>query len=164
MAPSPPSLPVWMRLSRFSERVFVPFAPVITRIVIGACFLRFGMEKWDHVARLGDTLAAAGIPYAGTAAPALATLEIAGGAALIIGFRTRLFSLLLSCEMLGALLTVEQKPLLMELSFDGGRGLWGIVPFVSLLLLVWLLAAGAGPVSVDRWLLRRFVARRLAAI
>ncbi len=162
--PPPPSLPVWMRLSRVAEKIFVPAAPVVTRLAIGACFLRSGLEKWDNISRLGDTLAAAGIPYAGTTAPALATLELAGGAALVLGFRTRFFSFLLSFVMLGALLTVDQRPFLLELSMDGGRGLWGIVPFVSLLLLLWLLAAGAGPVSVDRWLLRRFVARRLAAI
>jgi putative oxidoreductase len=153
-----------MRLSRFAEKVSQPVAPVLTRIVLGAGFFRLGMAKWENLGRIADSLATAGIPYPQTTASFLATLQLLGGATLVIGFKTRLFSFLLSCTMLGALLTVDQHAFLLELSFDGGRGLWGIASFVALLLLVWLLASGAGPVSVDRWLLRRFVARRLAAI
>lgn len=102
----------------------------------------------DH-RRHQASFAKMGVPAAELAAPAVATLELAGGIALILGVLTRVFAALLAVDMLGALFLVHASA--------------GVFAATGGYELVLLLAAGAlaialtgaGKLAVDRALFGR---------
>lgn len=82
---------------------------VILRVVTGLIFMVHGWQKYSEFTIPGTqaSFAGMGVPMASIAAPVVATLELAGGAALIVGFLTRVFAALLTLNMLGALVLVH---------------------------------------------------------
>ena len=81
----------------------------VLRVVLGFLFAAHGWQKF-YEWTIGGTQAAfgdMGIPLAQAAAPIVATLELAGGIALIIGVLVRPIAALLTLNMLGALLLVH---------------------------------------------------------
>lgn len=122
------------------------------RVVMGFLFAAHGWQKYFQYT-LDGTVAAfgqMGVPAAGFVAPVIATLEIVGGVALILGVLTRVFAALLGLNMLGALFLVHAPA--------------GVFVDAGGFELVLALAAGAaaialmgpGRVSVDRFALARF--------
>lgn len=79
------------------------------RIITGFIFAAHGWQKFNEFTIAGTqaSFAQMGVPAAEVAAPVVATLELAGGLALIIGFAARIFAALLTLDMLGALLLVH---------------------------------------------------------
>ena len=69
-----------------------PYAPLVARIFIGALFLIAGFGKLSDVAGFAGYMASAGIPTI-LAWPAV-IFELALGAAMILGFQTRIMALL----------------------------------------------------------------------
>lgn len=124
----------------------------ILRIVTGVIFVAHGAQKVFLLGLDGVTagFAQAGIPMAGVVGPLVALTELAGGAALLIGFLTRFASLGLSLVMLGALFFVH---------LAAGFFLPAGFEFVLMLIaaLSTLALAGAGAFSVDRALAGRRV-------
>ncbi len=121
-------------------------AHTILRIVTGFLFAAHGWQKFTEFTMAGTQAAFAqmGVPAAQVAAPVVATLELVGGIALIVGVLTRVFAALLALNMLGALFLVHAPA--------------GVFVQTGGFELVLLLAAaalsvalvGAGRVSVDR--------------
>ncbi len=121
-------------------------ARTILRIVTGFLFAAHGWQKFAEFTMAGTQAAFAqmGVPAAQVAAPVVATLELVGGIALIVGVLTRVFAALLALNMLGALFLVHAPA--------------GVFVQTGGFELVLLLAAaalsvalvGAGRVSVDR--------------
>jgi putative oxidoreductase len=90
-----------------------------------------------------------GVPAANIAAPVIATLELVGGVALILGVLTRVFAALLVVNMLGALFLVHAP-----------AGIFAAAGGYELVLILAAAAAavalvGAGKVSVDKALFGR---------
>lgn len=81
----------------------------ILRVVTGLIFVAHGWQKYSEftIAGTQESFAGMGVPMASLAAPVVATLELVGGAALIVGVLTRIFAALLSLNMLGALILVH---------------------------------------------------------
>ena len=81
----------------------------VLRIALGLIFAAHGWQKFSEWTIAGTTAAFGdmGIPLAGIAAPVVATIELVGGIALIVGVLSRPFALLLALDMLGALLLVH---------------------------------------------------------
>ncbi len=92
-----------------------------------------------------------GIPAAQVIAPVTAVVELVGGAALMLGLGTRLVSLILAGDMVGALITdigpnlAEKHPAL----WDFLSNLFYAPEWLLVGLLLWLLCAGAGKASLD---------------
>lgn len=125
-------------------------ALLILRVAIGIVFFAHGYQKVFTYGFGGVTgaFAGMGIPLAGTTAPLVSIVELVGGAALILGAMTRLFALLLTFTMLGAIFLVHLPegfflPKGYEFAFALGAAL------------VALVLTGAGRYSVDDSLSRR---------
>lgn len=84
-------------------------ARTVLRVVVGFLFAAHGWQKYNEWTIAGTTAAFGdmGIPMAQIAAPFIATLELVGGIALILGLLTRPVAALLTLDMLGALILVH---------------------------------------------------------
>jgi putative oxidoreductase len=127
-----------------------PLALLLGRICIGSLYLVVGINHWRELTRLTHFMA--DLPGSAQAWAILAaTIEVAGGAALVLGFRTRAFALLLLLFNLCAAaighpywsITGDTTARWAQfIHFWKDIGLAGGVLFVA--------ARGAGPWSVDR--------------
>ena len=82
----------------------------LLRIVVGIVFVMHGQQKLFEmgVGGVGGFFASLGVPAPQLAAVVVGVLETVGGLALILGVLTRLFGLLLTGDMLVALLLVHR--------------------------------------------------------
>lgn len=87
-----------------------------------------------------------GIPAPAFQAPFVAAAEFVCGGLLLAGLLTRLASLPLIATMVVAILTAKRS----EIHALGD--LLGMPEYLYVVLLLWLGAFGAGPVSLDAWL------------
>jgi putative oxidoreductase len=126
-------------------------ALLLTRIAVGLVFLAHGWQKLstngiDGTAAFFDTV---GVPAASAAAWFAAVVELAGGAALVLGVAVPVAGLLLLVDMVGAFLFVHAGAgLFVE---QGGAELVLALGAAALLLA----AVGAGRFSVDHLLAGR---------
>src|SRR5450755_392491 len=86
-------------------------ATLVLRLVLAAIFIGHGYQKVfgmgvSNVAGFFGTL---GVPMPRVAGPFIAYLELLGGVAILLGGFTRVFALLLACDMLGAIILVHGK-------------------------------------------------------
>jgi putative oxidoreductase len=81
----------------------------ILRVVSGIIFLMHGAQKFFEYGIPGTigAFGQMGVPLANVAAPLVATVELVGGLALILGILTRPAALLLAIDMLAALFLVH---------------------------------------------------------
>ena len=84
-------------------------ARTILRVITGFLFAAHGWQKFNEFTISGTQAAFTqmGVPAAQVVAPVVATLELVGGVALILGVLTRVFAALLAVDMLGALFLVH---------------------------------------------------------
>jgi putative oxidoreductase len=135
-------------------------APLATRIVIGLAFVQTGLGKWAHLDRTAEFFAQVGIPFPGANAAFIATLELVGGGALVVGLLTRLFAAGLASTMVVALLTADRQTFLASWTRASETSPTDVTSFVFLLFLLWLVLLGPGAASLDRLLERTFTRRR----
>ncbi len=129
-------------------------APLATRIVVGWAFYLTGSGKWAHFDNTVTFFTELGIPYPVANAAFVATLELVGGIALIVGLFTRLFAAGLASTMVVALLTADKQRFLESWSTASEISPTDISAFVFLLFFAWLALYGPGPVSLDKLLAR----------
>jgi len=136
--------------------VVTPLAPLLTRLVIGQAFVQTGIGKWENFHDTVEFFASLGLPAPAANAAFTATLEVVGGAALILGIGTNLFAALLSSTMVVALLTADRANFIGAVTGSGDQALTDVLPVIFLMPLTWLVAYGAGPFSLDYLLQKRF--------
>lgn len=126
-------------------------ANLFLRLSIGFMFFSGAVGKLSDLGTFTAMFNGLGIPGAPVVAPAVAIIELVGGAALMLGLATRAVSLVLALDMVGALLTdigpglAEKYPsvwsFLSNLFYSSEWLLTG--------LLLFLVCVGAGPASLD---------------
>ncbi|QDW31207.1 DoxX family protein [Arthrobacter sp. KBS0702] len=121
-------------------------ARTILRVVTGFLFAAHGWQKFNEFTIPGTQAAFVqmGVPAANLVAPVIATLELVGGVALILGVLTRVFAVLLALDMLGALFLVHAPAGI----FAAAGGYELVLLLAAAALAVALV--GAGRVSVDK--------------
>ena len=127
-------------------------APLVTRIVVGWAFYLTGSGKWAHFDNTVTFFTELGIPFPEANAALVATLELVGGIALMVGLFTRLFAAGLASTMVVALLTADKQRFLESLNTTSEISPTDISAFVFLLFFAWLALYGPGPVSLDKLL------------
>ena len=135
-----------------TSRRFGSIAPLATRIIIGMAFFQAGLGKWQNLDRTIGFFESLGIPLPAFNVYLVASMELVGGIALILGLATRFFASGLSITMVVALLTAH--PAEIAAAFGGGTSPTDIVGLTFLLFLLWLVAYGAGKLSLDALLYR----------
>jgi putative oxidoreductase len=138
-------------------------APLATRITIGLGYLHTGWGKLHNFDRTVTFFASLGIPAPSVNAAFVSTLELVGGACLIIGLLTRVFALGLSASMVVALLTADRQTFLASWGNASETSPTDVASFVFLLFLVWLILFGPGAISLDRVLFGRLSRDRATA-
>lgn len=132
-----------------------PLAALCTRLVLGITFFRTGLGKWQHFDDTVSFFTDLGIPAPAANAAFISSLELAGGILLILGLGTRLSAALLSATMIVALMTADRADFVAAISGSPDKGLTDVTPLPFLLMLGWLVAFGAGALSLDCLLFRR---------
>jgi putative oxidoreductase len=133
-----------------------PAAVVLIRLAVGGVFLFEGIQKFLFPMEMGPGLfAKLGIPAPGLLAPLAGLIEVVCGSMLIVGFLTRLATIPLIITMLTAIFSLGGH-------IYKASGFWAMAhetrtDYAMLLACLFLLAVGAGPVSIDRMLRTDFV-------
>lgn len=129
----------------------------VLRLTVGFMFFSGAVGKLGDLGKFTTMFANLGIPAAQLLAPFTAVVELIGGAALMLGFGTRLVSLVLAGDMVGAMITeigpdlAQKYPAL----WDFLSNLFYAPEWLLVGLLLWLLCVGAGKASVDALIGRR---------
>ncbi|WP_407684861.1 DoxX family protein [Mycobacterium sp. HUMS_1102779] len=132
----------------------------VLRLTVGFMFFSGAVGKLGDLGKFTAMFADLGIPAAPVLAPFTAVVELLGGAALMLGLGTRLVSLVLAGDMVGALIT-DIGPGLAQKYPDPWHFLSNVFyssEWLLIGLLAWLLCVGAGKASVDALLARRVTA------
>lgn len=123
----------------------------VLRLTVGFMFFSGAVGKLGDLGKFTAMFVSLGIPAAQLLAPVTAVVELVGGAALMLGLGTRLVSLVLAGNMVGALITDVGPNLAQKFP-----ALWGFFSnlfyapeWLLVGLLLWLLCVGAGKVSLD---------------
>ena len=143
-------------LGQKTTAVLAFLAPLATRIVVGWAFYLTGSGKWAHFDNTVTFFTELGIPFPEKNAAFVASLELVGGIAIILGLLTRLFAAGLASTMIVALITADRTKFLESWSTASEISPTDISSFMFLLFFLWLLFYGAGPLSLD-WLLARWL-------
>ena len=124
-------------------------APLFARIVTGWVFLWSGWGKLNNLPQVTENFVGWGIPFPHVLTPFVSGVEFFGGIFLILGFLTRMSAGALGVTMIVAIVSAKWADV------DSLETLLGFEEVSYLALFLWLAIAGAGCVSVDRFLERR---------
>ena len=124
-------------------------APLLARVVLGTVFVQAGWGKFSNLPKTIGFFASIGLPYAELQAPMVASFELLGGIAILMGLATRFACIPLTVIMLVALSTAHRADI------SSISDLFGISVFLYIVLFFWLAVHGPGPISVDALLKRQ---------
>jgi putative oxidoreductase len=134
--------------------------PTLARLTVGLVFIGTGWGKLHTLPDVTDYFASLGIPLPGLNARVAASTEFFGGILVLVGLGTRLAALPMAFTMVVAILTAKRADI------HGLTDLVGFEEWSYLVFFLWLVVAGAGPLSLDRLVgprLDRFFAKKSAA-
>jgi putative oxidoreductase len=131
-------------------------APLFARITVGWVFLWSGWGKLNDLPTVIENFAGWHIPAPHLLAPFVSGVEFFGGLFLLLGFMTRISAGALGITMIVAIRSAKWADV------DSLETLLGFDETEYLALFLWLAIAGAGALSVDRWLEGWFQRRRAA--
>ncbi len=125
-------------------------APIAARLTLAQVFIVAGWGKLSDISGPTRLFTDLGIPLPGANAWLVAVVEFVGGICLLLGLGTRIAAGLLLATMGVAIATAHRAEFLAALNPRGD--LSDISPWMLALLLLWLIAHGAGAISGDRLL------------
>ncbi|HUK52108.1 MAG TPA: DoxX family protein [Candidatus Binatia bacterium] len=120
-----------------------------------------GWGKLHHLGMVVDYFTSLNLPAPPLFARAVSTLELVGGALLLLGLFSRPISLILTGNMIGAYITADTDAWHSFFAEDAGP-FFAATPFPFLMVSLLVLVFGPGKFCVDE-LLARFLAKRAAA-
>ena len=123
--------------------------PTVARLTIGLIFVQTGWGKVTNIQRVVGFFTELGIPAPEIQARLAASAELVCGTLILVGLFTRVATLPLIVTMTVAILTARRGDI-HELS-----DLLGMSEYLTIVVLLWLGAYGAGPLSLDAALARR---------
>jgi putative oxidoreductase len=134
---------------------------LLLRLTVGFMFFSGAVDKLGDRGKFTAMFVGLGIPAAQVLAPATAVVELVGGLALMLGLFTRLVSLVLAGDMVGALITDIGPNLAQKYPAPWNflSNLFYASEWLLVGLLLWLLCVGAAKASLDALVGRRWAAR-----
>lgn len=133
---------------KFAKTIrFIP--ELLSRLTVGYVFAESGWGKLHHLSRTIDYFTSLGIPSPKIQAPMVAGLEFLCGILLVLGLATRLAAIPLIGIMLVAIKMAKWDEVTDISTFVG------LSEYLYLVILFWLLAEGAGRLSVDSLLRKK---------
>ena len=149
-------IPVYSRIAgALDDLGWLP--KLLLRVTVGFMFFSGAVDKLRDLGKFTAMFVGLGIPAADLVAPATAVVELVGGAALMLGLATRLVSLVLAGDMVGALITDIGPNLAQKYPapWDFVSNLFYAPEWLLVGLLLWLVCVGAGKASADGLISRR---------
>ncbi|HXZ59359.1 MAG TPA: DoxX family protein [Steroidobacteraceae bacterium] len=128
-------------------------APLFARITVGWVFLWSGWGKLNNLQQVAENFVGWGIPFPQLLTPFVSGIEFFGGLFLLAGLLSRISAGALGVTMIVAIRSAKWADV------DSLETLLGFDEFEYLALFLWIAIAGPGPLSLDRWLQRRFSPR-----
>lgn len=126
--------------------------PTVARLTIAGIFLQTGWGKLNDLPKVIGYFRELGIPAPEFQAPLAATAEFVCGALILLGLFTRVASLPLIGTMVVAILTAKRPDI------HSYADLFGMEEYLYIVILLWLGAYGAGPLSLDAVFAKRLEA------
>jgi putative oxidoreductase len=133
-------------------------AALFIRLLVGGVFFPEGVKKFLFAAQWGaGRFERIGIPAPAFMAHFVGTVEIVCGLFVLVGLFTRLASIPLLSDICVAIATTKIPLLWRATAVSANVGFWSMqgesrTDYAMLMGLLFLLFAGAGPLSLDRWL------------
>ena len=135
-----------------SVRGAAGYAPLVVRVLAGVIMAAHGWQKLQGgPSGFGQALAGSGVPLPELMAYVVTLVELIGGVLLIVGLLSRLAALLLTIDLVVAILLVKVNIGLLSPADGSGVGAELDLALIGGLLVV--LLAGPGRLSVDHQML-----------
>jgi uncharacterized membrane protein YphA (DoxX/SURF4 family) len=134
---------------------------IVVRLLVGLVFVPEGLKKFLFPEQWGaGRFLRIGIPAPEAMAHFVGAVEVVFGLLLLVGLLTRLSAIPLLIDIAVAIATTKLPLLWRATAVSAKVGFWSMqaesrTDLAMLLGLLFLLLAGAGPLSLDRWLSRR---------
>ena len=122
------------------------------RLYWGWQFFQTGWGKLQDIPKVVDFFTSLGLPFPNITAYVVGTSECVGGILLFVGFGSRLISLPLLADMVGAYLTADREALRAVFSEPGK--FYAADPYTFLFASLLILVFGPGKLSVDAFIAR----------
>ena len=119
--------------------------PTLARLTLGVVFIGTGWGKLHDLDKVTGFFTELGIPAPGFNALLASSAELTCGSLLLVGLLSRLASIPLIVTMIVAILTAKRGDL------HGLPDLLGFEEWTYVVLAAWIVVAGAGPLSLDRF-------------
>lgn len=120
--------------------------PTLARLTVGLVFVGTGWGKLHTLPDVTQFFTTLGIPAPGFHARLVACTELLGGLSMLLGLGVRFTGLPLATTMVVAILTAKRADI------DGLTTLVGFEEWSYLVFFVWIVLAGAGPLSLDHFI------------
>jgi len=131
-----------------SVRGAAGYAPLVARVLVGGVMAALGLQKLQGgPENFGQGLAGLGVPLPELMAYVVTFVELVGGVLLIVGLLSRVAALLLTIDLVVAILLVKVNIGLLSPSDGGGVGAELDLALIAGFLVV--LLAGPGRLSAD---------------
>ncbi len=132
-----------------SVRGAVGYAPLVVRVLVGVIMVAHGWQKLQAgPSSFGQTLAMLGVPFPILMAYVVTFVELIGGVLLIVGLLSRLAAVLLTIDLVVAILLVKVNIGL--LSPPDGSGVGAELDLALIAGFLVILLGGPGRLSVDQ--------------
>ncbi len=139
-------------------KVVNTFIALFTRITIAGVFVFSGWGKLTNLDKTIEYFSSIGMPISYILAPFVGVVEFVCSLFVFIGFATRIAAIPLTSIMIVAILTAKLEEI------SGVSSLFEMTDFLYILLLVWLIAQGAGKISLDYYLIKKITSSQKISI
>ena len=123
--------------------------PLLARLVVGVVFTTSGWGKVHNLEKVTAFFTELHIPAPAFQATFVSFVELVGGSLLIVGLGSRLAAIPLIVSMVVAIVTAKADDV------HGVADLFGTVELTYVALMVWIVIAGPGRFSLDRFITAR---------